>query len=183
MLPRINLYYTKSRKSRIWIDLVKLALNSNIHAKFALWTIKCDKMWQAFSFPISRKADLCIRGRFCCLFCNVPHHSFTDSLEQTATAAPSVSFEALSNSFPIAYLSSAISIYYAGRALKTVSKYFHSQRPWSPYHIECPQLHGVKDSNTPNNHETRRSPSSLKSLVTEHPRRLRLQIRIESTYI
>ena len=102
MLPRINLYYTKSRKSRIWIDLVKLALNSNIHAKFALWTIKCDKMWQAFSFPISRKADLCIRGRFCCLFCNVPHHSFTDSLEQTATAALSVSFEALSNSFPIA---------------------------------------------------------------------------------
>ena len=103
MLPRINLYYTKSRKSRIWIDLVKLALNSNIHAKFALWTIRCDKMWQAFSFPIiSRKADLCIRGRFCCLFCNVPHHSFTDTLEQTATAAPSVSFEALSNSFPIA---------------------------------------------------------------------------------
>ena len=47
----------------------------------------------------------------------------------------------------IIYLSFAISIYYAGRALKTVSKYFHSQRPWSPYHIECPQLHGVKDSN------------------------------------
>ena len=67
----------------------------------------------------------------------------------------------------IIYLSFAISIYYAGRALKTVSKYFHSQRPWSPYHIECPQLHGVKDSNTPNHHETRRSPSSLKSLVTD----------------
>ena len=68
--------------------------------------------------------------------------------------------------FP-SHLSFAISIYYAGRALKTVSKYFHSQRPWSPYHIECPQLHGVKDSNTPNHHETRRSPSSLKSLVTD----------------
>ena len=74
----------KVKEKLFLTDLVKLALNRNIRAKLALWMIRCDKMWQALSFPI------------------FPKRQTFAFVAASAVCALSVSYEELSNSFPIA---------------------------------------------------------------------------------